>query len=104
MSDGKRFWGRRAIGNNRVVTRERGDIPGCLPACDIHLNISVEEMRAATAERVKGFQRIMGYWMSGRDDRGYEYGHREFMNDKFHRTDAKISAIGNPSKPYGRDW
>lgn len=106
MSDGRRFkgWGSNAQGNNRVITREYGCIPGILKARDIHISIPIHLMERKTGLRAAQFCAMIGSWRSGRDVNGMPYGHREFVNDRFHTTDVKLSAIANPFEPYNRDW
>jgi hypothetical protein len=101
MSNGRRFWGKHAIGNNRVTTREWGDIPGCTPAVDVFVDITLEDMRLAIAPHTEKFIKRIHWWSNGRDDNGVEYGHREFMNDPIH-NEKRLSAIRNPAKSLGR--
>ena len=96
-----KFWN-RTTGHNRVTHREIGDIPGILKACDVFVAVSLEEMQKATNERAEQFCNLIKFWNTGRDASGMPYGHREFMNDRFHRGDAKLSVIANPSKPYNK--
>lgn len=98
------MWGKRAMGNNRVTHREYGDIPGILPACDVFVSVPIEEMQAATAARADEFVSLLHAWFTGKDKHGLAFGHREFMNNRFHREDAKLSVIRNPSKPSGKEF
>jgi len=45
MSEGHRFWGRSS---NYVTTRERGVIPGCVPAVDVLIERTPEEAQSIT--------------------------------------------------------
>lgn len=101
MSNGRRFWGKCAIGNNRVTTREWGDIPGCAPAVDVFVDRTLEEVRAINEKHTERWVRRIRWWSNGKDDSGIPYGHREFMNDPIH-NEPRLSAIRNPAKAIKR--
>jgi len=46
MSEGNRFWARKS---NYVTHRERGDIPGCMPAVDVFIERTPEQAQHITA-------------------------------------------------------
>ena len=81
------------LGNNRVTTREYGDIPGILKACDIHVSIPIEVMQIHTGRRAAEFCDLL-----------MNCDHQTFKNHPFHSTDVELSTITNPSKPYRKDW
>lgn len=46
MSEGNRFWTR-----DYVTTRERGDIPGCVPAVDVFVEREISQVRVYNLSR-----------------------------------------------------
>src|SRR5882672_833563 len=104
MSDGTKFWGRMSRrelkdgyaalvgeipqnwGNNRVTTREYGDIPGIVKAYDIHVDVPLEVMQRETRKRADEFCRLLETCDA-----------KEFKNHPFHYTDVPLSVIQNPS-------
>jgi len=93
MSSGAKFWGRRASGNNRVITRDYGVIPNITKAQDVFVSIPLETMQAATAARADKFCSLL-----------MNLKHDEFMNHPFHYENVTTSIIANPSNPGYKDW
>jgi hypothetical protein len=94
MSNGSKFWGRHASGNNRVITREYGDISGITKAYDVFVDIPLETMQAATAARADEFCRLL-------ETIG---GSKEWKNHPIHYTDVTLSPITNPSARVRNTW
>lgn len=83
---------------HQVTHRMPGDIPGILKACDVFVSVPLEEMQAETAKRAEKFCQLIRDWNDGR------IGHREFMNDKFHREDVKLDILRNKAASYKAPW
>lgn len=98
MSDGSRFWGHAPKPNtlsNYVTTRERGDIPGCVPAVDILVEMTQEEVHAIMTNDP--------YWKVWDD---YRFGRIDFQDWKNHPVHARPqrSFIKNPSVPIKKSY
>jgi len=72
MSEGNRFWTRRS---NYVTTRERGVIPGCVPAVDVFIERTPEQAQHITALAAQHYIRDM---------RTMDY--KEFINKPIERA------------------
>lgn len=97
MSEGNRFW-RVSLGphpafpdapsSNYVTTRERGNIPDCVPAVDVLVEMTEEEVAKAILKDP--------YWKVWNDYRQGVIGWNEWLNHAIHKQPQR-SFIRNPS-------
>ena len=81
-----------------VTHRMPGDIPGILKACDVFVSVPLEQMQIETGKRADKFCQFIRDWKDGK------IGHREFMNDRFHREDVKLDILRNKAVKYTAPW
>lgn len=75
---------------NYALHRAIGDIPGCVPAVDILMTITMEEMVIETSKRADQFIGLLENYATL----------SAFTNDPLHRTDVTLVLVKNPCKPY----
>ena len=87
-----KYWS-RANGHNRVVTRERGHIPGCVlaPRSSIFKNTSPEEARRLTGARADMYAAYLTKYVQG------EYGGKEGLKEMWSSVGTMPPLFG----PYG---
>jgi len=103
MSDGKRFWTRVVyadgrqdfVKSNYVTTRERGVIPGCVPAVDVLVEMTDEEVKEAIMNDPYG-----KVWD---DYRHGIIGWNEWLNHAIHKRPQR-SFVRNPATATKRNY
>lgn len=80
-----------SVSNSRVTTRERGDIPGCVPAVDVLIELSPSETRDMVMSDP--------YWKVWDDYRFGVIGWSEWKNHLIHKR-PPYSPFRNPSKSH----
>jgi muramidase (phage lysozyme) len=86
-----KWWDRKTT--NYVIPRQHGVIPNITKAYDVHVDIPLETMQAATAARADKFCDLM-----------HNLKFADFKNHPFHHTDVTLSVITNPAARVRKSW
>jgi hypothetical protein len=95
MSEGNRFWTRHVGDANYATHRERGVIAGCVPAVDVFVEMTAEEVAEAILKDP--------YWKVWNDYRNGVIGWSEWLNHGIHKKPQR-SFIKNRAVPIKQNY